>query len=127
MDRTARSGEALVMAFIDVDGLKAVNDELGHGRGDELLRATVSAIKERLRSYDVIARFGGDEFVCSLAGQDAPRASERFDQISLRLAQGETCGSFAVGLVERRDTDSVDELIERADEAMRQGRLRSAS
>lgn len=126
MDRTARSGEALMVAFVDVDGLKAVNDDLGYGRGDELLRATVDAIKERLRSYDVIARFGGDEFVCSLAGQDAARARERFDQISLRLARGETCGSFTVGLTERRDKDSVDDLIARADEAMRQTRLRSA-
>ena len=126
MDRTARSAEPLVVAFVDVDGLKAVNDELGHGAGDELLRETVNAVKARLRSYDVIVRFGGDEFICSLAGQDAARARERFDEISLRLAQGETCGSLTVGLAERRDKDSVDELIERADEAMRQRRLRRA-
>ena len=126
LDRTARNGEPLVVAFVDVDGLKAVNDELGHGAGDELLRETVNAIKARLRSYDVIVRFGGDEFVCSLAGQDATRARERFDRISLRLAQGKTCGSLTVGLAERRDKDSVDELIERADEAMRQRQLRPA-
>lgn len=126
MDRTARSGEELVVAFVDVDGVKRVNDDFGHGRGDELLRATVSAIKNRLRSYDVIARFGGDEFVCSLAGQGAARARERFDQISLRLGRGETCGSFTVGLAERRKEDSVEELIGRADEAMRQMRPRPA-
>ena len=122
MDRTARSDESLVVAFIDVDGLKAVNDELGHETGDELLRETVNAIKIRLRSYDVITRVGGDEFVCSLSGQDVAGATERFAQISARLAEGKTCASFTVGLTDRRRHDSLDDLIRRADEAMRQAR-----
>jgi diguanylate cyclase (GGDEF)-like protein len=122
LDRTARSGEALVVAFVDVNGLKAVNDELGHGTGDELLRETVDAIKKRLRSYDVITRIGGDEFVCSLSAQDAAGARNRFVEISSQLAAGPTCASFTVGLVERRKDDSVDDLIHRADEEMRQTR-----
>jgi diguanylate cyclase (GGDEF)-like protein len=122
MDRTARSDEPLVVAFIDVDGLKTVNDELGHETGDELLRETVNAIKNRLRSYDVITRVGGDEFVCSLSGQDVAGATDRFDQISARLAEGRTCASFTVGFAERERADSVDDLIRRADEAMRQAR-----
>ena len=122
MDRTARSDESLVVAFIDVDGLKAVNDELGHEIGDELLRETVDAIKHRLRSYDVITRVGGDEFVCSLSGQDVPGATERFAQIVARLAEGKTGASFTVGFTDRRGPDSLDDLISRADEAMRQAR-----
>ena len=122
MDRTARSDEPLVVAFIDVDGLKTVNDELGHETGDELLHETVNAIKIRLRSYDVITRVGGDEFVCSLSGQDVAGATERFAQISARLAEGKTCASFTVGLTDRRRHDSLDDLIRRADEAMRQAR-----
>jgi len=125
MDRTARSGETLVVAFVDVDGLKAVNDALGHGTGDELLRETVEAIRQHLRSYDVIARVGGDEFVCSLAAHDAAGASARFDHISARLAAGKTCASFAVGLADRRDEDSLDQLVDRADQAMRQTRRRA--
>jgi diguanylate cyclase (GGDEF)-like protein len=126
MDRTARSDESLVVAFIDVDGLKAVNDELGHETGDELLRETVHAIKNRLRSYDVVTRVGGDEFVCSLSGQDVAGATDRFDQISARLARGKTCASFTVGLTDRRRQDSLDDLIMRADEAMRQARRDAA-
>jgi diguanylate cyclase (GGDEF)-like protein len=122
MDRTARSDESLVVAFIDIDGLTTVNDELGHETGDELLRETVNAIKDRLRSYDVITRIGGDEFVCSLSGQDVAGATERFDQISARLAEGKTCASFTVGLTSRLRHDSVDDLIRRADEVMRQAR-----
>lgn len=127
MDRTARSDEPLVVAFIDVDGLKAVNDELGHETGDELLRETVDAIKNRLRSYDMIVRLGGDEFVCSLSGQDAAGATERFAQVSARLAEGKTCASFTVGFTDRGRHDSLDDLIRRADEAMRQARRDVAS
>ena len=127
MDRTARSGEALVVAFVDVDGLKDVNDELGHGTGDELLRETVDAIKKRLRSYDVITRVGGDEFVCSLSAQDAAGASDRFDQISTSLAAGKTCASFTVGFADRQDEDSLDQLVDRADGVMRQTRRRAGS
>jgi len=122
MDRTARGDESLVVAFIDVDGLKAINDEFGHDTGDELLRETVDAIKNGLRSYDVIIRVGGDEFVCSLSGQDAAGATERFDRISARLAAGKTCASFTVGIADRRRHDSLDDLIRRADKALRRAR-----
>jgi GGDEF domain-containing protein len=70
----------------------------------------------------VITRVGGDEFICSLSGQDVAGATDRFDQISARLAAGKTCASFTVGLTDRRRDDSLDDLICRADEAMRQAR-----
>ncbi len=117
MDRTAHSDEPLVVAYVDVDGLKTVNDELGYETGDELLRETVNAIQNGLRSYDVITRVGGDEFVCSLSGHDVAGATERFDKISARLAEGKTRASITVGLTSRRRDDSVDDLIRRADEA----------
>jgi diguanylate cyclase (GGDEF)-like protein len=122
LDRTSRSGEPLVVAFVDVDGLKAINDNDGHPAGDELLREVVSAITKNLRSYDVIARFGGDEFVCSLAGQDGGGARKRFDQIRADLGQAASGATFTVGLAERGDEDSLDQLIERADTAMIEAR-----
>ena len=76
LDRTSRTGERLVVAFVDVDGLKAINDKRGHAAGDDRLRAVAQAIMQHLRSYDVIVRFGGDEFVCSLSGQDAGGARD---------------------------------------------------
>jgi diguanylate cyclase (GGDEF)-like protein len=122
MDRTSRSREPLVVAFVDVDGLKSVNDTDGHPAGDELLREVVSAITEHLRSYDVIARFGGDEFVCSLAGQDAGGARKRFDQIRANLSDAASGATFTVGLAERTDEDSLDQLVSRADTAMIEAR-----
>ena len=92
MDRTKRSGEALVVAYIDVDGLKAVNDTAGHMAGDALLSSVADSISHDLRSYDVICRFGGDEFLCSLTGQDAGGARERFQQIGgAALPRHERC------------------------------------
>jgi diguanylate cyclase (GGDEF)-like protein len=124
MDRTSRTGESLLVAFVDVDGLKPVNDAHGHAAGDELLRATVATISEHLRSYDVITRFGGDEFVCTLAGQDIARARKRFDEISIRHAEGAGHGSFTVGLAERQEDDTLASLIDRADMAMTEARRR---
>src|SRR5215213_6767825 len=61
--RAHRTGEPLVVAFIDVDGLKQVNDTRGHLAGDRLLQRVVELIQTHLRPYDVIVRVGGDEFV----------------------------------------------------------------
>ena len=125
MDRTARSDEPMVVAFIDIDGLKPVNDAHGHAAGDELLRDTVNRIREDLRSYDVIARFGGDEFVCSMTGQSAAAARARFARISIQSSKGTTRPTFTVGVAERREGDTLDELIDRADRAMIQARGRA--
>ena len=61
-DRAQRSGERLVMAMIDVDNFKFFNDVYGHSVGDGVLRQVASALRAACRSYDTLARFGGDEF-----------------------------------------------------------------
>ncbi len=74
IDRARRLKEkGLAVIFIDVDGLKEVNDHDGHAAGDERLRATVAAMRERLRSYDLVIRYGGDEFICVLTGSSRGR------------------------------------------------------
>ena len=65
MARAKRTQRSFVLAFIDVDGLKTTNDSLGHAAGDELLRRVVDTVRDHLRSYDLIVRFGGDEFLCA--------------------------------------------------------------
>ena len=86
IDRTTRGREQLVVAFVDVDGLKKINDTQGHDAGDRVLAGVAESIAGQLRSYDVIMRFGGDEFVCSMAGQGLDAVRERFDEIATTMA-----------------------------------------
>ena len=124
IERTRRSHEALVLTFIDVNGLKEVNDTRGHTAGDALLRAVARAIEQHLRPYDVVLRFGGDEFVCSLSGQDTAGARERFELISTRLADAADGATITVGFADLRAEDSLDDLVRRADAAMIEARRR---
>src|SRR4051794_12494598 len=66
VDRAHRMKEPMAVAFVDVDQLKRINDERGHAAGDEALRAVGNALRTALRSYDIVMRYGGDEFVCAL-------------------------------------------------------------
>ncbi len=119
--RAKRTRRPLVVAFVDVDGLKATNDSLGHLAGDQLLRHVVGTIRARLRSYDLIVRFGGDEFLCSLLDLDTTKAAERFMLIDADLAANQHA-SITVGLAELTAHDLLDDLIARADAALREQR-----
>ncbi len=118
MDRALRTKEQLTVVFIDVDGLKQVNDESGHAAGDELLRAVVQCVTDEFRSYDLILRFGGDEFVCSLSGDSVEEIGGRFERIATRLSEAIPAATISMGVSERRTQDTVETLIGRADEAM---------
>jgi len=118
LDRAHRTGGRLVLAFIDVDGLKEVNDSQGHAAGDRLLKRTAHLISTHMRAYDVLVRVGGDEFVCALAGIEPEHVSERFELVSADLATGPGVGSISVGLAEREPSDSIDDLMHRADLAL---------
>ena len=122
IDRSERSGEPLVLAFVDTVGLKAINDTRGHAAGDRVLEDIAGCITDDLRSYDLVTRVGGDEFVCTLSGQSLAEAGERYEQISLRLAEGSGGAVMTVGLAALRAGDSLGELVDRADQAMIESR-----
>ncbi|MDQ3963854.1 MAG: diguanylate cyclase [Actinomycetota bacterium] len=126
MARATRTDQPMVLAFVDVDGLKLRNDSMGHAAGDELLRATVSSIRTHLRSYDLVVRFGGDEFVCVLIDMPITEAAKRFQAVNSDLAAS-VDGSITVGLAELRTGDSLESLIARADAALYKERTLSAS
>ena len=116
LNRAKRTRQSLVLAFVDVDGLKQTNDSLGHVAGDRLLRHAVESLRANLRSYDLVVRFGGDEFLCALIDVSMSQCAERFDAVNARLAAED--GSITVGLAEMRPEDSLAALIERADLAL---------
>ena len=123
--RAKRTGQPFVLAFVDVDGLKATNDSLGHGAGDQLLRRVADTMRANLRSYDLIVRFGGDEFVCGLTDLKIDEAAKRFVQVNATLETEHA--SVTVGLAELERDESLDGVIARADETLHRQRLRRPS
>jgi diguanylate cyclase (GGDEF)-like protein len=117
IDRARRSDGRFILAFVDVDDLKTVNDRDGHAAGDLVLKTVVAAMRTRLRSFDPIIRYGGDEFVCGIGGTDLEEARHRFDAIEAVIRDAVGVG-ISVGLVSLGATESLDELTARADAAM---------
>ena len=116
--RAHRSGEPLVVAFLDVDHLKRINDERGHAYGDRLLQEVGLALRQGLRSYDVLARYGGDEFVCALVDARLPLAERRFRDIAEVLSKAIAGGSISVGFAELHENETLEAVIHRADRDM---------
>jgi diguanylate cyclase (GGDEF)-like protein len=122
IDRARRSGGSLVVAFLDVDGLKKVNDELGHAAGDQLLVDVATVLRTRLRSYDLVMRWGGDEFVCALYGAELEGALRRLEAVAEGIVAITHGRSVSWGLVLLEASDSAVTLIGRADAALYEGR-----
>ena len=110
-----REGRPLVVAVVDLVGLKSINDESGHLRGDQALRQVADALRAYLRPYDLIVRFGGDEFVCGLDGLNIAEARVHFADVHKILAASPVPTAVTVGFAELRPDDTVDALIDRAD------------
>lgn len=129
--RAQRSGSYVLVAFIDLDGFKGVNDEHGHAAGDRLLCTVAQRLQTALRGGDVVARMGGDEFVMvtpctapldsSAAMQQALETRLRdAAQCQVRLEDGSLLHypGASIGLVQVSGLLSVDEALQQADQAM---------
>jgi diguanylate cyclase (GGDEF)-like protein len=121
VDRTRRHRNALSILFVDVDRLKEVNDRDGHSAGDELLVGVVRAIRDRLRSYDLVIRWGGDEFVCGLAGADRESATRLAADIRTAVS-GSTTSTVTIGIATMEKDEALDAVIGRADHDLYQRR-----
>lgn len=116
--RARRERQPLVLAFVDVDGLKAANDSAGHAAGDRMLRAVADALRAKLRSHDLIIRYGGDEFICAVSGLEAADAATRLGLVNVTLAALPEPASVTVGLAQLTADDSPADLVARADAAL---------
>ncbi len=84
--RAERTGTQLGVLMVDLDDFKSVNDTYGHLNGDRVLAAVARAIKQQVREYDVVGRFGGEEFVVLLPGIDAAEIAHAAERIRHRIA-----------------------------------------
>jgi diguanylate cyclase (GGDEF)-like protein len=131
--RARRFGQPLAVAMLDLDDFKALNDEMGHEYGDEVLRKIAGTVRQQLRAVDVLARYGGDEFVLLLPGTGAAGALSTIEKIRKRIASTELPGdgptapnrtfSVSVGIAVYPDTaTTADDLLRQADQALYQAK-----
>ncbi|MET0698129.1 MAG: sensor domain-containing diguanylate cyclase [Mycobacterium sp.] len=120
-----RDGRSCLLAFIDVDGLKLVNDDRGHGVGDALIADVANVLHSTLRSSDIFARMGGDEFCVLVTDAEADPVGLKGRLVQALRTFNATAGrsytvSASIGMmrIPATDTGSVDELLARADELM---------
>ena len=123
LDRSRRLGVGLVVAYVDVVGLKSVNDSAGHAAGDALLKNVVELMVSRLRPYDLVIRLGGDEFLCAMSNMTLSDARTRFSDVAAALAAAPVGGAMRTGFAELLEHDAgAEELIARADRELVGGR-----
>lgn len=123
MSRSERTGQRFVLVFVDVDGLKAVNDRRGHEAGDVLLCEVARCLRAVLRDYDVYIRYGGDEFICAAMDLPLDEVARRFRAANEAL-DSHAHASVSVGLAELVRGEGLASLISRADAAMYEARQR---
>lgn len=123
------TGRRAVLLFIDLDGLKDINDGHGHDAGDAVLQQVAAGLAHTFRGHDIVARFGGDEFAVLVvdAAADAPSLPDRIRAaIGRALDRSDVDWGVSVGLVpiDPATTATLDELLGRADAAMYEDKQR---
>jgi diguanylate cyclase (GGDEF)-like protein/PAS domain S-box-containing protein len=133
--RACRSREPLTIALFDLDHFKRINDQLGHARGDDVLKATALALKTALRETDIVGRYGGEEFLAILPLTTLQDAISPLSRVRITLSMHLTPGlpypvTVSAGVARYREGETPLEFMSRVDkllyEAKREGRDRFA-
>ncbi len=126
--RSARYKAPLALVLYDLDWFKAINDSHGHPAGDMVLTKLSAFVTGRIRSVDILARWGGEEFVIMLPGCDAAMAYQAAEKLRAAIGQvgfdvvGSVTCSF--GCAQYVDGDTAASLIARADDALYRAKVR---
>ncbi len=129
LERCRRTGARLSLAVVDLDHFKRVNDVHGHLTGDEVLRRVGDALRQTVRLYDVVARYGGDEFVIiaidaaeAAAAEVTARALDAIARALGELRLGPDAPAATAGVAQWEPDESPTMLIARADAALLHGK-----
>ncbi len=132
-ERAKRYQRPLVCLMVDINGFKQVNDTLGHAAGDLVLKQVAQELKTTLRQSDILARFGGDEFIIALPETSLAQAelvAEKLRQVRVTVPDGPRHGvptvnlSVGIGRVTEEE-DSPEEILEAADQSLYEWKRRS--
>ena len=123
--RQRRTGQPMAVALIDIDFFKRINDTYGHAGGDLVLKTFAQLTRDSLRTTDVLARWGGEEFLLMLPGSRADEAAQGVERMRSHLARMSADAiapglrvTFSAGVTEVASGDELEGAIERADQAM---------
>lgn len=130
--RSRELDRPLSILLFDLDFFKKVNDTYGHLTGDKVLQTFSRLLKRDLASYNLIGRYGGEEFIAVLPGKDKPAAIKIADRIRENCHAVETRGSencivnftVSIGVAELQDTDTVETLIHHVDKGLYSAKMK---
>ncbi len=122
LNRAVRYEEALTLVAFDIDHFKAVNDTFGHSMGDEVLKKIAEIVRDNIRTTDIFARTGGEEFALISPSTDPASASEIAERLreTINSHSFESVGTVTVsfGVAGFKEGDNINAFIDRADEAL---------
>lgn len=120
-----RYGTPSTLLYLDVDGMKRVNDEFGHAAGDAVLKHVADVLLSNTRKSDVVGRLGGDEFAVLLQQADEARGRSKGEELAAKIAAQpvrcnghEICVSVSCGIYSTTGNEQPGDVIDAADRAM---------
>jgi diguanylate cyclase (GGDEF)-like protein len=121
----ARAIKPCSLLYLDIDRFKTINDRYGHDTGDQVLQAVTRVLVQDTRESDVLARFGGEEFVVLLPGVDLPGAiacAQRLHRSMTTIDMLPQAVTVSIGVAESLPIETLDQMINRADRALLQAK-----
>lgn len=113
------------LALVDIDHFKQINDNFGHGAGDEILKAFVKQLKLEIRNTDKLIRYGGEEFILIMSATNLQTAESLVQRLRIHISQlqwevlpDERPITVSIGLTELKPQDDINSSVERADAAL---------
>jgi len=125
IERAQRMNQSMYAAMLDLDFFKRVNDTYGHAAGDLVLKSSAGVIRQTIRSYDLVGRFGGDEFIFLISALDSSEALNQMERVRENMENNsvfyegtEIKIKCSIGLAKFLEGDTVESGVNRADKAL---------